>query len=104
MSKRSTIPHSAASPVAPRPPVPPKEQSPKQKDKAYENLRTAARLKRRLLILSQMAELNKEYSLIDSKLPLEMSHSSACSQLDQQLEFLVARTPVYLESLAQNKQ
>lgn len=54
-------------------------------------------LKKRLEILQEIVKLNKEYAKINSQLPLCMTHSSACPQVEQQLEFLTARTAVYLK-------
>lgn len=54
-------------------------------------------LKKRLDILRKMAELKKEYDQVNSQLPLEMTHSSACDQLEDNLKYLEARTPVYLK-------
>ena len=57
----------------------------------------AAVLKKRLELLEQMAQLEKEYYKINSQLPFEMSHSSACVALQEQVENLRVRTSMYLK-------
>ncbi len=57
----------------------------------------SALLKKRMEILRKMAELKKEYDQINNQLPFDMRHSSACDQLEDNLQHMEARTPVYLK-------